>query len=725
MNEKRTWGLAAVLFGIAVYLVLFYATEIPGLPNVDGLSHRRVIFLFPLLTPEISVAQWLGESPAVALLDRLPVLAVAAAILGSSFVIGWLALVLGRLDRLLPRLEVTLFSMAVGLSLVSTYVLLAGLLGLLHNRLAFLLPMAVILAAAGWLWFRRREGPLNKDASPRPPKHDDPADDDWISPRWLWCAAPFVLVMILGGMLPPAEFDVREYHLQAPKEFFEAGRIGFLPHNLYGNMALGTEMFGLLGMVLTGDWWFGGLVGKTVIAAFGPLAGLGLLAFGRRFFSPSVGIVAALLFVSTPWIVQVSTTGFVEGASSLYLLMTLYAFLLWKTSPDRSPILLALCGYMAGSSVSCKYPGVLFVVLPFAACIVLLGFERVRGKRAKKHGKSSELRSALHGQLPTIARNLTVFFLAVGIGCGLWFAKNWAFTGNPTYPLMYGLFGGENWSAEKTDIWNKVHVPTDFSAAALRHGLARVVLTSEWLSPILMPLAALAFIRPQTRRLAIWFAVYFALIAATWWLIALRSADRYWIHGLPLVALLGGIGACWCNERLWRRWLVGILVFGAVVNLAVVTSGGGGYNRYFASLDELRVDHPDRVDGWHLYLNEHATEGRVLLVGEAQVFDLEMPILYNTWLDDSILERMVIDPASADLRQPEEIRAAFEAEDVAYVYVHWGEIGRYRDTGYNDFAFARPGLFDKLIALGILEPIVPPPKLQEHSGRAYRVLRAP
>ena len=152
MNEKRTWVLATVLLGIAAYLVLFYATELPGLPNVDGLSHRRVIFFLPLLTPEVSAAQWLGTSSTVVVIDRLPVLAVAAAILCCSFVIGWLVLVLGRLDHLLTLLEATVFSLAVGLNLVSTYVLMAGLTGLLQ-RSAFVLPMAVISAAAGWLWF--------------------------------------------------------------------------------------------------------------------------------------------------------------------------------------------------------------------------------------------------------------------------------------------------------------------------------------------------------------------------------------------------------------------------------------------------------------------------------------------------------------------------------------------------------------------------------------------
>ena len=42
-------------------------------------------------------------------------------------------------------------------------------------------------------------------------------------------------------MLPPVDFDVREYHLQAPKEFFQPGRISFLPHNVYANMPLGAE----------------------------------------------------------------------------------------------------------------------------------------------------------------------------------------------------------------------------------------------------------------------------------------------------------------------------------------------------------------------------------------------------------------------------------------------------------------------------------------------------
>ena len=60
---------------------------------------------------------------------------------------------------------------------------------------------------------------------------------------------PPVAFVLLAAVLPPADFDVREYHLQVPKEWLQAGRIEFLPHNVYGNMPLGAEMQALLAMV--------------------------------------------------------------------------------------------------------------------------------------------------------------------------------------------------------------------------------------------------------------------------------------------------------------------------------------------------------------------------------------------------------------------------------------------------------------------------------------------
>jgi hypothetical protein len=565
---------------------------------------------------------------------------------------------------------------------------------------------------------------VERSEPPGKPAHEV---DVGLSPQWLWLGAPFVLVILLGGMLPPVEFDVREYHLQAPKEFFqqEQGRIDFLPHNLYGNMALGTEMLSLLGMVIARDWWLGALVGKTVIAAFAPLGALALLAAGRRFLSPTAGIVAALVYISTPWIVQVSTTGYVEGAFACYLLLALYAVLLWQRGPRSSDpgeapgrggsglSRLIVAGYLAGGAVSAKYPGVLFVVLPLTAWILAV---------------------QLRTQWRKAWQPLAVFCLAVVVGCGLWFGKNWVLTGNPTYPLMYNLFGGKTWTAEKNQYWNRVHQPHDFSPAALRTDLARVVLRSEWLSPALVPLAALALLARRDRRdrrLLAALLLYFGFVIAAWWVLALRI-DRYWVPGLPLVALLAGAGACWNRTAAWRWLLLTYLIIAFVYNFLAAAGGPGGYNRYFVSLQRLRSA-PERVDAWHRYLNRHAAGGRVLLVGEAEVFDLEVPILYNTWLDDSIFERLVRDPAATVSDPPAKqllpagrIRAALRQEGISHVYVHWADIARYRRTGYGCMDFLQPAVFGRLVEQGVLEPWPedPPPDIRHHPWRGYRVVAA-
>jgi hypothetical protein len=180
---------------------------------------------------------------------------------------------------------------------------------------------------------------------------------------------------------------------------------------------------------------------------------------------------------------------------------------------------------------------------------------------------------------------------------------------------------------------------------------------------------------------------------------------------LPLAALLAGLGATWSQERLWRIALMGFLIVGSAAGFLTASSVGGGYNRYFVSLARLRDD-PERVDAWHRYLNRHARDGRVLLVGDAQPFDLEMPVLYNTCFDGSIFERLVKG------RSPQEARAALAAQGITHVYVDWGEVARYRRT-YGFTEFVEPAVFAQLVAGGVLAPL---PEIPGHPGRGYRVV---
>ena len=360
-----------------------------------------------------------------------------------------------------------------------------------------------------------------------------------------------------------------------------------MPHNVYANMTLGSEMFSLLAMTLLGDWWLGALAGKTVIAAFAPLTALALLAAGRRFFTPMVGRVAAVVYISTPWIAHVSTSGLIEGAAAFYWLLALYGVLLWRqpqllpassvgefspTSGYASSNLghLALAGWMAGAAVSCKYPAALFVVLPLAVWIA--GPRRRAG----------------------LANRLAVFLLATLAGCGLWFGKNWVLTGNPVYPLLYEWFGGATRSAAKDAQWTRAHYPHGFGLARLAGDLRESLWQSEWLNPAALPLAVVSLFAASRRRTALALWAFLAYTVATWWLMTHR-VDRFLTPALPVVSLLAGMGAAYGTLPSWRRTVIGLIIVSSAFNLLmIVWPHAGFYTAYFASLSELRRN-PERA----------------------------------------------------------------------------------------------------------------------------------
>ena len=86
---------------------------------------------------------------------------------------------------------------------------------------------------------------------------------DW---EWLWLAAlPVLALAIVSAYAPPGSlwgdepngYDVTEYHLQIPREFFELHRVAPLHHGIFSYFPQGVEMHYLLAMQLTGGPWAG------------------------------------------------------------------------------------------------------------------------------------------------------------------------------------------------------------------------------------------------------------------------------------------------------------------------------------------------------------------------------------------------------------------------------------------------------------------------------------
>jgi hypothetical protein len=130
-------------------------------------------------------------------------------------------------------------------------------------------------------------------------------------------------------------------------------------------------------------------------------------------------------------------------------------------------------------------------------------------------------------------------------------------------------------------------------------------------------------------------------------------------------------------------------------------AGGGGDNAYIAPLEVLRSE-PARVSAYHLWINKYLRPGdRVLSVGDAAVFDIEVPVVYSTVFDDCLFESLMRN------RTGEERRAALDALGITHVYVNWAEIDRYRGPGNYGFSdFVQPEIFDELVEQGVLARIL-------------------
>lgn len=724
---KQTLPLLPIL-GIIAYLAIFFAWPLVNISQALNRPFRRYELFQLLLTPDDVSRTWLGDGGEFAILDRLPIFCGALLILVGGM--AWGTTVARLLRVRLSTAEILGVGLPLGLNLLSTFVLLSGLLGLLNQRWLFLSMLILPLLVGPFLWLRVRPSCFERrdlghllgallQAIRSKIAHIVPKNG--LSALFATAGTVFVAAVIVGAAIPPVDFDVREYHLQCPKEFYQNNSITFLPHNVYGNMPLGTEMHAVLGMILLEDVFAGAIAGKVVIAAIALMGGVlvGQLVRDEQGHRQWIG---ATLFISVPWVVAVSTAGLNDVALTVYVFAAYFAVLrvsrIINTSiggpstaisgvrrslePDDAPtknnsagqitpktwVWTAIGGYLAGAAAATKYTGLAFGVLPVGILLIVILYRKVPPR--------------------VLFRFLVVYLVAAFLGGGAWYVKNLILIGNPVYPLAYEWFGGATWNAEKAARWYRIHSPHGFSPRVLAADVGRILLTSEWQSPLIVPLAILAVFKVPRNKASEMCIAFVIGLFAIWWLLTHRI-DRFWLPILPFLCVLTAFGIDQIDRVSWR-WFLAIASGVAMTWNAVVVLGGvAADNRYFAPLAQLRND-PARVGPDHVLLNQLFAEleakgekKKLLCVGDAAVFELQMPVLYATCFDDQPWETLTKG------KSPQEIRDTLRRENIGYVYVNWREIARYRSPGNYGFTpFVQPGQFPELVKAGVLVPVLMP-----------------
>lgn len=614
---------------------------------VDGVTPPR-----SLLAPFFQkIGEW-AHLP-----QRLPYLATAGLIAAAGIGLGTSILRALKLSDRLRLAERLALGYLIGLSALGVIALIVGRFGGLSPW-----PTRVVLGLMAAI-------PAGIALRKRIPAPDSPA-----LPAWPFlAAAPFLILMALGAMQPTIDYDALEYHIQGPKEYYQAERIAFLPHNVYTSMPFNVEMLHLLGMTVLDDWWGGALAGQVLIAGFAASAAVLIGATAARWSSPLAGAIAALAYLSTPWIYRLGVLPYVEGPLCAYHAGLLFAASLAWGDSKRPAASWLLVGLLAGGAMGCKYPALISAVIPFGALACFSGF-RNRGWRP-----------------------VGAYALGAAAIMAPWLLKNVADTGNPVYPLAYRWFGGVDWDPALDAKWSKGHGRQPIGLGLLWASIVDVAGRSDWQSLLYTALAPLSLLRREGRGrvLATWGFV--AYIFATWWLLTHRL-DRFWLPLLPGLAILAGIGFDAIRGLGPRLLLSFVVAIGYIAGFLHSITPLTGYDAWTADLNRLKEQVPRLLNPALVRLDaELPPDAKILLVGQAAVFHLRHPIVYNTVFDREILEQVARDAA------PGEIRSRLRDLGVTHVYVDWPEVERYRSTyGYTDFV--TPELFAGLVRDRILEP---------------------
>lgn len=733
-GSKPSWGLIAVawiwLIGFAIWFQRF------GFVNNGNVSRWLLWSLIPfdlmdLIDPPVdkTASPW----SYFYLLQRLPFVLIAVSIWVAGWGLG--SQILSRLSLRFKGAEQVFFATCVGLSGLSLLMLLVGLCGWMSQPL--MMAILTVCIATG---IATRLGSIHTNepdgvTTKIPQVHASSSRLlGWIV---VGTIALFFLAQQLGAMTPQNDFDVVEYHLGGPKEWYQRGRIERLPHNVYTSFPFLTEMLILTGMVTYGDWQWGALAGQAAIAGFAPLTAIGLFAAGRRFFSSNVGWIAALVYMTSPWTYRTSIISYVEGGLACYLFASLYAVLIYReqivhsNAQERLNLagIVTLAGMLSGSAMACKYPALVTVVGPIGLMIAWLTWFQ-----------------PTHNRVRQIVFAGLFFSIGLVSSIGPWLLKNTIETGNPVYPLAVRVFGGVDRDEELDAKFRRGHgnnyKSTFEQFRDLPVMLTDVMANNDWHSPLMFGLAPLSLLACIRRRRSdslpqkfepgaiglIW--VYVAWQFISFWLFT-HHIDRFYVPMFSAVSLLAGVGVMWFEPtwgawskklagKLWKTAVAGLCIGSILYNVVVMKSIGGwnaGRTELKAAYDRTVQQFFPRID----WINEQIESGRmpantkILCVGEAQLFHARFPYLYNTVFDHSLFEKLCAEPGSDGprLKPTEQIKAEFRRLGITHIDVNWAEIMRYRDPasyGYTDFV--HPDRFVEMQKMGILGPQILP---QEYS----------
>ena len=613
----------------------------------------------------------------------------------------------------------------LGSGLLSLSMLALGAAGLLHRPV--IVGGLLILGAAGLarllILLLRHQACL----MPEDRLFDKQPQGHRFNPVYMFLLGlmPFLALALLVTTVPPgviwAEegfgYDVLEYHLEVPKEYYHEGQITYLPHNIYSNFPMNAEMLYLLAMVVKDDAIEAAILAKYLNVLLGVLFVVTAWLVGRE-YDPAAGVVCALVAGSAPWVMFLCGMAYVENGMLFFGMLSVACLGLYadpRRSRDDGWRLVFLTGLFAGLSCGFKYTAVAMIAFPLfiVLCMLAIGRKRSRTGDVAEHEDPRVLVSL--GQRRTRAiLHPAVFLLGTLITFSPWLIKNTVMTGNPVFPLAYDSLGAREgvWTDGLADRWQRGH-QVEAKDAPWKARLGRFkerILVDRRLGWWLIALSLPILFSSARSRLDLGLFVAFVLQAIVW-LVFTHLFARFAVVMLIPLCVLGGRSVIAFPHRMYRGTF--FVAVAAVVAFNTFSAGSIYADELVRKNSNIHghvewsyrdCDPDPTVAG---YLRQRlGADDRVLMVGEARAFYMPKNVDYCV-----VFNRNPLAEAVAGAESPEDVIRWLNSKGYTHLLVFWKEMHRLRNS-YGFWEELTPELFSELetVGLGVIKNFYALPK---------------
>ncbi|CAN2044321.1 membrane hypothetical protein [Candidatus Magnetomoraceae bacterium gMMP-1] len=242
----------------------------------------------------------------------------------------------------------------------------------------------------------------------------------------------FVILEFILNLTPPISRDALVHHLAIPKLWIKHGGFYETTWANYSYYPMNINLFYLICIYFKND-----IVPKFIHLGFGLGTGWLIYLYLKQKIDRNSGLLGMLIFISTPIVIWLSTSAYIDLGMTFFITASVLAFVKWRDSDYIKLKWIIISSLCMGIAIGSKYNAL--IAWFFINLIIVHSYVRDTQK-----------------QMAGIKYGLIFFGITV-LAASPWYVKNYLLTENPFYPLFNSFFNPDNQLLEKTSSLSFFH----------------------------------------------------------------------------------------------------------------------------------------------------------------------------------------------------------------------------------------------------------------------------